>query len=161
MRGDILARQALHLLAQTVALGDNLGIAVDRSEHTLDLCIALEELDGKVAGRELARHTAVALEQVDQGAHGTLDILSQGDVYMTHLLVTLLIYIDDGVEEVVDTLAVAGHHRHHRHAYHLPQGGIVESRARRAQLVVHIEGNHHRAVHVDKLGGEIEVALKI
>ena len=29
------------------------------------------------------------------------------------------------------------------------------------QLVVHVEGDYHRTVHVDKLGGKVEVALKV
>ena len=29
------------------------------------------------------------------------------------------------------------------------------------QLVVHIQGHHHRDVHIDQLGGEVEVALEV
>lgn len=82
-------------------------------------------------------------------------------MHVTHSLVAPLVHIDDSVEKAVNPFAGAAHCRHHRHPYHAAEFLIVEHCSGRAELVVHIQGYYHGVVHVDKLCGEIEVALEV
>ncbi len=66
-----------------------------------------------------------------------------------------------GVKQFVDAAAALGCGRDYGHSYHLAESAVVELCAVALQLVIHVEGYHHGAVHVDKLGGEVEVALEI
>ncbi len=73
----------------------------------------------------------------------------------------LLVHRDYGVEEFGDSLAVAADCRADRHAEQVSQLLDVDAVATGLKLVVHVQGHHHRQVHVDELGGKVEVALDV
>ena len=75
--------------------------------------------------------------------------------------ITLLIYLDHGVEQLVYTLSSAAHSRHYRHAEQISQLSDVQSISFCLQFVIHIQSHNHPQVHVDQLGSKVEVALKI
>ncbi len=54
-----------------------------------------------------------------------------------------------------------GNRGNNGHAYHFAQKFVVDSVARFLEFVVHVEGYHHLAVHVDQLGCEVKVAFEI
>ncbi len=83
------------------------------------------------------------------------------DVAILVEIVNALIHIDDDVEKQVDTLACAEHSGHHGHAEQLSEFAVVEFVAALFELVEHIECANHAQVHVDQLGGEIQVALDV
>ena len=82
-------------------------------------------------------------------------------MYMAHILMAHLIDIDDRVEQAVEAPAGRGFCRHYRHTQQPPEILVVEHRLRTLQLVIHVEGYDHRAVHVNQFGGQIEIALQI
>ena len=69
--------------------------------------------------------------------------------------------LDDLVEKAADAVAAASGSRHDRHPEEGAELVDVELVAAFLELVVHVEGHHHRDVHVDKLRGEVEVALEV
>ena len=73
----------------------------------------------------------------------------------------LLVHRYYGVEEFGDSLAVAADCRADRHAEQVSQLLDVDAVATGLKLVVHVQGHHHRQVHVDELGGKVEVALDV
>ena len=73
----------------------------------------------------------------------------------------LLVHRDYGVEEFGYALAVAADSRADRHAEQVSKLPGVYAVATGLKLVVHIQGHHHRQVHVDELGGKVEVALDV
>ena len=80
---------------------------------------------------------------------------------MTGVDVTHLVDVDHGVEQFVYTPACGSDCGHHRYAEHLSEGLVVELHVVVLQLVVHVQIDDHRAVHVDQFGGEVKIALEI
>ena len=50
---------------------------------------------------------------------------------------------------------------YHRYTQETTQGGKVEAVAALFKFVEHVQGTYHRQVHVDELGGEVEIAFEI
>ncbi len=126
-----------------------------------NLVVALKQLYREVARREVLAHGRGGLYGVDKLTHGTLYVVSEVYMDVAHGVVAALIYLDHAVEEVGDSFARLGYDGHHRHTYHPAQSVVFELGTAGSQLIVHVEGYHHGVVHVDKLGGEEEIALQI
>ena len=104
-------------------------------------------------------------------AHGThnglqcfdtaLDHRAVIDVDMAHSAITILIDINDRLQQLIQTATITRHNRHHRHTKHCTQLLIIELIATTLQLVIHIERNHHIGVDVNQLGRKVEVAFEI
>ena len=91
------------------------------------------------------------------------DIFGHIGVYIALVVnkIQTLVHIDDDVEEGLDPLARLEYCGHHGHAEEFGEFSAVEGIATALELVVHIEGADHAEVHVDELGGKIEVALYV
>ncbi len=80
---------------------------------------------------------------------------------MPHHRVTTLIHLDDGIEQFPHPLAGAAHRRNHRHADHAAERFVIKHGSGIAHLVIHIERNHHRVIHVNQFCGEIHIPFEI
>ena len=65
------------------------------------------------------------------------------------------------MEECLHALARLEHGGHHRHTEQLAEFLIVDGIAPFLKFVIHVERTNHTRVHVDELGGEIEIALEV
>ena len=80
---------------------------------------------------------------------------------MSHTLIPALIHSHDSIQKLLDASARGGNNGNHRNTYHATKGLVVEIGPTRLKLVVHIHGDDHSGAHVDKLGGEVKVALEV
>ena len=92
---------------------------------------------------------------------GLLDIISKIDVDMSYRRVSSLIDADDGVKQFVDPSSRPCRGGDDRHADHLAEELAVEADTGTVEFVDHVQGYDHAAVHVDKLGGQIEISFEI
>ena len=67
----------------------------------------------------------------------------------------LLIHRYHGVEEFGNAFAVAAYRRADGHAEKVSELPDVDTVATGFEFIVHVQGHHHRQVHVDELSGEI------
>ena len=148
---SLLVTDALpHLVSLALAL-----------EHRLNIGITLEHLHRKVARcKALWKLVAMLLHILVERHHALLGN-TLIDVDMAHTLITVLIYGNYRIEQLLDTLAAMPLDRYHRHAQHLTKRIVVERGVVALQFVIHTQCNNHTLTHIDKLGGEIEVALEI
>ena len=75
--------------------------------------------------------------------------------------IAVLIYLDYCVEKFVYALPVTADRRDDRHSEQMAQSPCIQPVTLRLKLIVHIEGHHHPQVHVNQLGSEVEIPLKI
>ena len=65
------------------------------------------------------------------------------------------------MEQFLHAASCLEHCWHHRHTKQLSQFHIINMVATLFRLVKHIQRTHHVQVHIDELGGEIQIALQI
>ena len=83
-------------------------------------------------------------------------------MYMScKMRVALFIYLDDGIEKLVYSFSVTADSRHNRHSEKITKLLYVQLVTLRKKFIIHVHGHDDPEVHVDKLGGEIEVSLKV
>ena len=75
--------------------------------------------------------------------------------------VALRINLYDSVEQFRDTCAVAAHGRADRHTEKISELFYVQFVALVLELIVHVQGHHDPEVHVNDLGGKVQVSLDI
>ena len=71
------------------------------------------------------------------------------------------IQVDNDMKKVINAQVPFTNRRHHRDSKQLAQQPIVEGVSASLQFIIHIERNNHAHIHVDKLGGEVEVPFQI
>ena len=67
--------------------------------------------------------------------------------------VALLVYLDDSVEKIVDTLACPADGRHHRHSEKPAELTDIQLVSFSLKLIIHVQSHHDTQVHVDELRG--------
>ena len=75
--------------------------------------------------------------------------------------VAFLIYLHDGIEKFLYSLAGAAYGRDDRHSEKISQLFQIQGIPFCLKFVIHVQGHHHPYVHVYKLGCKIQVPLKI
>ena len=103
----------------------------------------------------MAIHIPIFFEEVFDFGHALFNIVAEIDMDMPNCSVFVLVNVYDRLPQIFHSEAIAGDCRDNRHADHLSEQFRVEMVAGAFQLVVHVQCNHHLAVHVDQLGGEI------
>ena len=142
-------------------LGDFLGV-MEGPDHTFDLLVVLQILDGQIAGRVLATDVLVLLDQELDAVDALLQFLTVVDVNMSgQPLVVLLVDLDDGVQQFRDSGSVTADGRADRHSEKVTKLLDVKAVSPRPKLIVHIQSHHYTEVHIDDLGREVEVSLDV
>ena len=157
----ILVAHFLYAAHELVTFGKNFVSIRAFLNQRFHFMVMLHKLYGKIAWRKMFSHIPVCLKHVFEHCHSAFNIRSKVHMHVTHILVLPLIYIYDRIKQFVHSLAGTRHCGHHRHAYHFAQQLVVKYVAVSFQLVIHIQGYHHRTVHVNKLSGEIQIALNV
>ena len=124
----------------------------------------LQKFDSEVAGGIALAQVDLLLEVLLHIADAVLDLVTVVDVDMARVgMVALyaLVEADDGMEEFLHTAPRGEDRGHHRHAEEAGELLHAEGVAPLLGLVVHIERTDHGDVHVDELGGEVEIALEV
>ena len=83
------------------------------------------------------------------------------DMYVSGYLLLTFCYLNDLMEELLHPFASLAHGGHDGCAKQDAQLLHVELVATFAQFVIHVEGDNHGHVHVDELGGQVEVTLQV
>ena len=124
--------------------------------------VILQILDCQPAGGVMGADVLILPYQVPDAVDAGLQLLSVVDVDVAgHSRVVVLVDVNDGVEQLVYALAAAAHRRDYGHTEQMSQGDGVELVSACLQLVVHIQGHYHAEVHVNDLGGQVEVPLQV
>ena len=76
-------------------------------------------------------------------------------------LVAVFEDVDHRIEQIVDSLVVAGLDRDHRHTHHASQAVVVQPGAAGLQFVEHVQRHDHPGVDIDQFGREVEVSLDV
>jgi hypothetical protein len=134
-----------HVLAQVV-------------EH---LTIVLKELKREVAGRVVLGDMLVGLKVLLDVRDTVFNFVAVVDMQVARELAGALVNLNYGAEELLYTHTVFERCWYHRCTKQCAEGVDVYMIATALKLVVHVERAHHAHVHIYKLGGEIEVALKV
>ena len=103
----------------------------------------------------------VGLEILLNLANAVLNLMPIVDMEMTGMLASTLIHLDDSTEQFLDTHATLERGGNDRHTKERGERVEVHMITTTLELIIHIKGSHHAQVHINKLGGEIEVTLKI
>ncbi len=139
----------------------NLFAVWQRLHEVLGMGVHFEELDGEIASGIFISNLFVGLQEEFHSVDSFLDVLAVVDMDMAVGIVFAFVYVDDGAEEVVYSLAGAEHRRHHRYAEETAQGLVVEFVAVFLKLVKHVQCTDDTLVHVYELGGKIQVSLDV
>ncbi len=110
----------LHLLLNSyrllVSQFDNLFAVRQRLHEVLGMGIHFEEFYGEIACGIFISNLFVGLKQQFYSVDAFFYVLAVVDMDMAVGVVFAFVYIDDGAEELVYSLAGTEHRRHHRHA---------------------------------------------
>ena len=90
-----------------------------------------------------------------------LYLVSVVDVDVPGRMADTLIDLNDGAEQGFDTHAALERRRHQGRTQQGGQHLQVQRVTTTLELVVHVECYHHRNIHIQQLGGQIEVALDV
>ena len=73
----------------------------------------------------------------------------------------LFIHLHHSLEKLLYTLAATTHSRHDRHTEKITQLLDIQLITLCYELVIHVKSHHHAKVHVDELGSQVKVSLKV
>ena len=121
----------------------------------------LQQLQRQIAGRVVLGDMLIGLQVFLDVGDTVLNLVPVVDVQVSRGLVGALIHLDDGLEELLHTVAVLERGGNHRHTEETAQHLEVEMVATTLELIIHVQGADHADVYVHQLRGEIEVALDV
>ena len=128
-----------------------------------DQLISLDNLAGRKAHRQ-ARPIGVILDQmndsVDAAVQRTRVILHVTEVLFQRPLL-IMSDMNRVAHQLIDALILCRGDRNHRNPQHLFHPVDIDRAAVSAQLIHHIECNHHGNIHLQQLHREIEIALDV
>ena len=160
-----MAASALVVLDALVLLEtgrDDLVVVGQGLHCLLHVRVIFQILDGQPAGGIPGPDVLVFPDKMLETVYAGLQFLSVVDVDVAgHGRVVVLVDVYDRVEQPVNALAAAAYGGDHRHAEQMPEGDGVELVPLGLQFVVHVKGHHHTQVHVDDLGGQVEIPLQV
>ena len=148
------------LLANPVAHLQHAAVGVALGGILLQLLVVLQKLDCQEARRQRIAETVL----IQFGAElfdAALQLTAVVDVDVARFDVAPLENLYYLVKQVVNAVAAASRGGDDGHTQQGRQLVDVQTVAASLQLVVHIEGHHHRDVHIYQLGGEVQVAFQV
>ena len=125
------------------------------------LTVVLQQLQSQVSGGVVLGDMLVGLEVFLDVGNAVFYLVTVVDMQVTGRLAGALVYLDDSSEEFFHALAALKRSGYHRHTEKTTEGIEVEMVATPLEFVVHVQGADHAYVHVDELGGEVEIALEV
>ena len=164
------AAAALVLPGNLIAHLEHAAVGVVLAYVVLQLRIVFQQLDREETCGKIVRET-VLVEFGAQGADMAFQFRAVVHVDVTVQRCTVVFVrrqpvftfkdLNDRVEEAVDAVAVTTGGGHDRHTQKRAQLADIQIVATLLQFIVHIQRHHHRDIHIDKLGGKIEVAFQV
>ena len=131
-------------------------------DERFDVLVRFQVLDGQVAGGIAGADILICGDEVPEADDAFFQFRPVVDVDVPGQAgIRLLIDPDDGVEEFADAFAVPGDRRTDRRPEQPAQLLHVERIPLGAEFVVHVQGHDGPQVHVDELGGQVEVPLDV
>lgn len=146
---DVLidADDALHLLNATFQLGTviDMDMTVEATRLFYLFFMAAEVMVGNILLMPAAKVTQYL------AAHPTLMVEE----------VAAFVNIDNHMEQLFNAFSATADRRQHRDSEQLAELYIIQRVSTGFQLIVHVQCNHHAHIHVNQLGGEIEIAFQV
>ena len=130
----------------------------------LHFLVVLQQLDGQVTGGIAFPHRNLLLEVFLNLSDTILQFMAVIDVdvaEMRGISFGTFILLYDFVEEFLHALTGGEDGRHHGHTEELGKLVVIYMVASLYRLVEHVQRYHHVYVHINELGGEVEVALQV
>ena len=128
----------------------------------LNLLVVLQVLDRKITCRIFISDVGVLLKQHLDAVDALLQLCTMVDVDMSgNVRIGLLIHLHHSLKKLLDTLTATADRRHDRHTEKITQLLDIQLITLRSKLVIHVQSHHHTKVHVDELGSQVKVSLKI
>ena len=156
------AQQLLQALLLLETGGDQFIATGPLLQDPVHLFVVLQEFDGQPAGGVVRRDVAVPPKQVLQAVDALFQFHPVVDVDVARQArIVLFVYRDEGVQQVGDPLAGAAHRGTDRHAQQPSELLQVQLVTFPGKLIEHIQRHDHPQVHVDELGGQVQVALQV
>ena len=75
--------------------------------------------------------------------------------------ILILINLDNLVKKIIDALTCSADSRDNRHSEKIAKLLYIQFVSLEGQLIVHIQSHDHSKVHIDELGGKVEISLQI
>ena len=142
--------------------GDDLVSVGQAFHHLLYLPVALEILYRKISGRIFIADGGIELDELLYAADRLFQFGSVIDMDMScDVRIAVLINLHDRIEKSGQSVARTAYRRHDRHTEKITQLLDIQLITLCLKLVIHIQGHHHTKVHIDQLGGKVEIALKV
>ena len=120
--------------------------------------VALKKLGGGVARHDVVRHGGLFHQVLDSVQR--LMRRAAANIQLVGQLLALG-HLHGAAHQFVKPLALARANGDYRHAQALFQPLDIDCVAVAARLVHHVKGHHHRTAQLQKLQGQVEVALQI
>ena len=128
----------------------------------LYILVVFQVLDCQIPRGVLVPQRMVLLKKKFYTVNALFEFGSMVDVDMSgEFRVALSIYLDDSVEKLRNTRSVSAYSRAYRHTQKIAQLFDVQLVTFRLQLIVHIQRHHHSEVHIDNLGGEVQIPFNV
>ena len=155
-----VAALLVEMLGNLVTHLEHAAVGVVGGDELLHLLVVLEQLDAEETGGEFVAET-VGVEFLTHLVDAGFQFLAVVDVNVADGVVLALVDLDNLAEQVVDTLARTPFGGDDGHTEQRRELVAVELVAMFLELVEDVQRHHHRDVHVDKLGGEVEIAFQV
>ena len=144
----------LELVGNLVAHFDDAAVGVALVGVLLQLLVVLQQFDGQETGGEAVAE-AVFIELGAELLDAAFQFAAVVDVDVSCRGVAAFVDLYDFVEEAVYAVAAASCGWHYGHTQQCGELSDVEPVAATLQFVIHIQGHHHRYVHIYELCGEV------
>ena len=126
------------------------------------LRVVLQKFDRKIAGGEAGAEVLILLEYEFDAVYALLKFMPVIDVDVAcKARRGILIHLHDGIEEFFHSPSVPADRGAYRHTEQVAQLPDIYAVSLSLEFVVHVKGHDHPEVHVDQLGGQVEIALYV
>ena len=131
-------------------------------DDLLYVLVIFQVLDCQIPCGVLVPQRVVLLQKKLYPVNALFELGSVVDVDMSgEFRVALRVYPDDSVEKFRNPGSVTAYSRADRHTQEIAQLLDVQLVTFCLQLIVHIQRHHHSEVHVDDLGGEVQIPFNV
>ena len=127
-----------------------------------NVLVVFQVFDSQISGRILVSQGLVLLEQKLDSVNAFFQLGPVVDMDMScEFRVALRINLYDSVEQLWNTCSVAAHCRADRHTEKITELFYIQLIALVLEFIVHVQRHNDPEVHVNDLGGQVQVSLNI
>ena len=125
------------------------------------MTIVLQKFQRQISGRVVLGNMLIGLKVFLYVRDTIFNLVAVVDVKVARELTCSLVNLNHGTEQLLNTHTVLERCWYHWHSEQSAQSVYINIIATTLKLIIHIECAHHTYVHINKLGCEIQIALKV